>query len=194
MLTAVWVAVVAFVIGVGVAVYVMLKAARLMTDSSATLASLREREDLLLDRAGAAIDRAGEQITRTETITASMDGVTVSMAEVTASLAELGGRVAALTPAAPARPDGISGTLTWTAALVYGLTRAIRLRWAARWHRGPGARESAAGPARPTLPNGPRPTLPDGSRPTPVGGPPPRAALTGRRRAAATGRGGKVAP
>jgi hypothetical protein len=186
MLTAVWVAVVAFVIGVGVAVYVMLKAARLMTERSATLASLREREDLLIDRAGAAIDRAGEQIARTETITASMDGVTVSLADVTASLAELRGRVTALTPAAPARPDGASGALTWAAALVYGLTRALGLRWAAQWRRGPRAREAAAGPDRPTLPNG--------SRPAPVSGPPPRAALTGRRRVAATGRGGKAAP
>ena len=59
MLTAVWAAVVAaaaaFVIGVGVAIYVMLKAARLMTESSATLASLREREDMLIDRPSSAV-------------------------------------------------------------------------------------------------------------------------------------------
>src|SRR5215469_1012208 len=104
MLTAVWAAVVAaaaaFVIGVGVAIYVMLKAARLMTESSATLASLRERENVLIDRASTAIDQVGEQIAMTETITASMD-------DVTASMAELRGRITALTPAAG--PWGCAG-------------------------------------------------------------------------------------
>src|SRR5690348_7764254 len=127
MLTAVWVAVVAaaaaFVIGVAVAIYVMLKAARLMTESSATLASLREREDLLIDRASTAIDQVGEQIAMTETITASMD-------DVTASMAELRGRLNALAPAATAGTDGSRGALTWGAALVYGLARAVGLRWA----------------------------------------------------------------
>jgi len=189
MLTAVWVAVVAFVIGVGVAVYVMLKAARLMTESSAAIASLREREDLLIDRASAAIDRAGEQIARTETITASMDGVTASMEDVTASMAELRGRITALTPAARPGPEGTSGALTWTAALVYGLARALGLRWAQQYrfirHPGPGAQEAAAGSARPAAVSRRRPVPVTGSRAVPV---------TGQRRAALTGRRGKVAP
>jgi hypothetical protein len=145
MLTAVWAAVVAaaaaFVIGVGVAIYVMLKAARLMTESSATLASLREREDVLINRASNAIDQVGEQIAMTETITASMD-------DVTASMAELRGRITALTPAAGASADGSRGALTWGAALVYGIARALGLRWAAQFRfirrRQPGAREAAA--------------------------------------------------
>jgi hypothetical protein len=148
MLTAVWAAVVAaaaaFVIGVGVAIYVMLKAARLMTESSATLASLREREDVLIDRASIAIDRVGEQIEMTETITASMD-------DVTASMAELRGRITALTPAAAASADGSRGALTWGAALVYGIARALGLRWAAQYRfirgRQPGTQDAAA-PAR----------------------------------------------
>src|SRR5215472_5003240 len=170
MLTAVWAAVVAaaaaFVIGVGVAIYVMLKAARLMTESSATLASLREREDVLINRASTAIDQVGEQIAMTETITASMD-------DVTASMAELRGRITALTPAAGASADGSHGALTWGAALVYGIARALGLRWAMqrsprphhpaqrlpRPHhpaqdrfirrRQPGAQEAAAPPGRP---------------------------------------------
>ena len=103
MLTAVWVAVVAaaaaFVAGVGVAVYVMLKAARLMSETSAAVAGLRERGDLLIERANAAIDQAGEQIARTETVTASMEGVTAAMAE-------LGGQFTALAPALPAAAEG----------------------------------------------------------------------------------------
>ena len=150
MLTAVWVAVVAaaaaFVVGVAVAIYVMLKAARLMTESSAAIASVREREDLLIERASTAIDRVGEQIAMTETITASMD-------DVTASMAELRGRMAGLTPAAGPGADGSRGALTWGAALVYGLARALGLRWAAQFRfirRGePAAPEAAQAPARP---------------------------------------------
>ena len=131
MLTAVWVAVVAaaaaFVAGAGVAVYVMLKAARLMSETSATVASLRERGDLLIERANAAIDQAGEQIARTETVTVSMEGITAAMAQ-------MGGHLTAAAPALPAPAEGTSGLLTWAAALVYGV------RWALGAHRpGPGA-------------------------------------------------------
>src|SRR5207244_2069980 len=105
MLTAVWVAVVAaaaaFVAGVGVAVYVMLKAARLMSETSATVAGLREHSDLLIERANAAIDQAGEQIARTETVTASMEGVTAAMAQMS-------GHLTAAAPALPAPDEGTS--------------------------------------------------------------------------------------
>jgi hypothetical protein len=139
MLSAVWVAVViaaaAATVGVGVAVYVMLKAARLVTESSAALASLREREDLVVERASAVIDRAGAQIAKTETVSASMAGVTASMAGLTASVAELRGRTR-VPPAALAGADRTGGTLTWVAALGYGLARALALRLAARTGRG----------------------------------------------------------
>jgi hypothetical protein len=143
MLSAVWVAVViaaaAATVGVGVAVYVMLKAARLVTESSAALASLREREDLVVERASAVIDRAGAQIAKTETVSASMAGVTASMAGLTASVAELRGRTRVPAPAALAASDRTGGTLTWVAALGYGLARALALRLAARTGRRGGA-------------------------------------------------------
>jgi hypothetical protein len=125
MLTAVWAAVVAaavaFVAGAGVAVYVMLKAARLMSETSAAVAGLRERGDLLIERANSAIDRAGEQIARTETVTATMEGVTTAMAQMT-------GHLAATAPALPAPGEGTSGPLTWAAALVYGVRWALGAR------------------------------------------------------------------
>ena len=124
MLTAVWVAVVAFVVGVGVAVYVMLKAARLMSETSAAVAGLRERGDLLIERANAAIDQAGEQIARTETVTASMEGVTAAMTQMS-------GHLTATAPALPAPGEGTSGALTWAAALVYGVRWALGLRLSA---------------------------------------------------------------
>ncbi len=80
----------------------MLKAARLMSETSAAVAGLRERGDLLIDRANAAIDQAGEQIARTETVTASMEGVTAAMAQ-------LGGHLAAAAPALPPRPRPPAG-------------------------------------------------------------------------------------
>ena len=183
MLTAVWVAIIAaaaaFVIGIGVAVYVMLKAARLMTESSATLASLREREDALIIRAGAAIDQVGEQIAKTETIAASMD-------DVTAGMAELRGRVAALN-AGPAAAESGSGALTWTAALAYGVARALGRRWAARIRfTGPGTGRPATGPSLATLANGGRREAPAPQAAAPL------APGTGRRRMALTGRRGET--
>jgi len=125
MVTAVQAAVVAaaaaWVIGVGVAVYVMLKAARLMSETATTVTGLRERGDLLIERANAAIDRAGEQITRTEAVTASIKGVTATMSELDGHLTALA--PPAVSPAsAPARP------LTWAAALVYGIRWALGTR------------------------------------------------------------------
>jgi hypothetical protein len=150
MLTAVWVAVIVaaafWAIGVSVAVCVMLKAGRLMSETSAAVARLRERGDLLIDRANATLDRAGEQVTRTEAITESMAGVTATMTE-------LGGRLATLAPAARTISEGLSGPVTWAAALVYGVTRALGLRRAARpailrWRSaGPGARHPAGSAA-----------------------------------------------
>jgi hypothetical protein len=138
MLTAVWVAVVAFVVGVGAAVYVMLKAARLMSDTSAAVAGLRERGDLLIERANAAIDQAGEQIARTETVTASMEGVTAAMAQMS-------GHLAATAPALPAPGEGTSGPLTWAAALVYGVRWALGARRPGRDTPWPGG-QGHAGP------------------------------------------------
>jgi hypothetical protein len=125
MLTAVWAAVVAFVIGVGVAVYVMLKAARLMSETSATVTSLRERGDLLIERANAAIDRAGEQIAKTEAVTASIEGVTATMSE-------LDGHLTAIAPPAATGASATGRPLTWAASLAYGIRWALRTRRAAQ--------------------------------------------------------------
>jgi len=140
MVTAVQAAVVAaaaaWVIGVGVAVYVMLKAARLMSETSTTAAGLRERGDLLIERANAVIDRAGEQITRTEAVTASIEGVTATMSE-------LDGRRTAVAPAATTEAFAPGRPLTWAAALVYGI----------RWALGAGRAEREGTPR----PGAPRP-------------------------------------
>ena len=138
MLTAVWVAVVAFVAAAAVAVYVMLRAARLMSETSVAVAGLRERGDLLIERANATIDQAGEQIARTQTVTASMEGVTAAMAQ-------LGDNIDAMAPALPAPAEGATRPLTWAAALLYGVRWALGARRAAppqagRGHAGPPGR------------------------------------------------------
>jgi hypothetical protein len=174
MLTAVWVAVVAFVIGVGVAVYVMLKAARLMSETSAAVAGLRERGDLVIERANAAIDQAGEQIARAETVTASMEGVTAAMAE-------LGGQFDAIAPPAPIAEEATTRPLNWAAALVYGLRWALGRRrpgadtqrqpsgWPGPAGRGPGRAADAphGRPGRPGREAGRRAALVSRSNGTP---------------------------
>jgi hypothetical protein len=125
MLNAVWVAVIAaaafWVVGVCAAVYVMAKAARLMSETTAAVASLRERQDVLIDRANATIDRASEQLVKTDAITASMD-------EVTANMAELTGRVTALAPLARVIAASAGSPVAKVAALAYGVNRALWMR------------------------------------------------------------------
>ena len=126
----------AWVIGVGVAVYVMLKAARLMSETSTTVAGLRKRGDLLIERANAAIDRAGQQIAKTEAVTASIEGVTATMSE-------LDGHLTAFAPPAASQASATGRPLTWAAALVYGIRWALGTRRTA----GPGTASQASRPA-----------------------------------------------
>jgi hypothetical protein len=138
MLNAVWVAVIIaaafWVVAVCAAVYLMVKAARLISQTTATVASLSERQDVLIERANATIDRASEQLVRTDAITASMN-------EVTANMAELTGRVTALAPLARVIAASAGSPVAKAAALAYGVNRAL-------WMRRPaGAGGATGGPA-----------------------------------------------
>ncbi len=125
MLNAVWVAVIVAVAfwaaGVSVAIHLMVKAARVMTRTSAAISGLAERQDQLIGRANATIDRAGDQLAATGAITASMD-------EVTANMAELTGRVASLAPLARVISGTPGSAMAKAMALGYGVTRAVWLR------------------------------------------------------------------
>ena len=149
MLNAVWVAVIVaaafWVVGVCAAVYVMVKTARLVSETTAAVAGLRERQDALIERASATIDRANEQLIKTDAITASMD-------EVTASMAELTGRVAALAPLARLIASSAGSPVAKIAALAYGVNRALRMRRASDHRRLPAVRARV-------LPRGLRPAL-----------------------------------
>jgi len=154
MLNAVWVAVIVavafWVAGVCAAVYLMVKAAGLVSQTTAAVASLCERQDVLIDRANATIDRAGEQLVKTDAITASMD-------EVTANMAELTGRVTALAPLARVIGASAGSPVAKVAALAYGVNRALWIRWSAgRAGRGSGGGGSRPAAAR-ALPRAPAP-------------------------------------
>jgi hypothetical protein len=139
MLSAVWVAVIIaaafWVIGVCAAVYLLIKLARLVSQTSSAVADLRERGELAIDRANAAVDRAGEQIVKTDAITASMD-------EVTANMAELTDRVTSLAPLARVIASGAGTPLARVSALVYGVRRATQLR---RGDHGSAGRSASGG-------------------------------------------------
>jgi len=110
-------------------VFVLFRLAGLLSESSRLIADLRERGDVLLQRAQAAVDgaqaavdRAGQELDRTESVTASMD-------ELGAGMAELAGQVTALAALGRAIAVGPAGR---TAALAYGVRRAVGLRRTAR--------------------------------------------------------------
>jgi hypothetical protein len=112
-----------------VGVFVLFRLGRLLSESSRLVADVRERGDLLLQRAQtavdgaqAAVDRAGQQLDRTESVTASMD-------ELGAGMTELAGQVTALAGLGRAIAGGPVGRV---AAVAYGVRHAVGLRRSAR--------------------------------------------------------------
>jgi hypothetical protein len=112
-----------------VGVVVLLRLGRFLSESTRLVAELRERGDVLLQRAQgavdgaqAAVDRASRQLDQAESVTASMD-------ELGTGMAELAGQVTALAGLGRVIADGPVGR---TAALAYGVRHAVGLRRAAR--------------------------------------------------------------
>jgi hypothetical protein len=108
---------------------VLLRLGRFLSESTRLVAELRERGDVLLQRAQAAVDgaqaavdRASRQLDQAESVTASMD-------ELGTGMAELAGQVTALAGLGRVIADGPVGR---TAALAYGVRHAVGLRRAAR--------------------------------------------------------------
>ncbi len=128
MLNAVWVAVIiaaaCWAVLVIAAVYVLIKLARLITQTSAAVSGLRDDSDAVIARAHATIDATAGQLNRTDEITASMDQVAAGMAELT-------GRVTALAPLARLAAATSGTRLARVSAFVYGVRHAAELRAAA---------------------------------------------------------------
>jgi uncharacterized protein YoxC len=104
-----------------VAIFVLIKLARLMSAATGMVTQYRDRADKLIEQAQAAVDRTNEQLTRTDAITASMD-------QVTSNMAELSGHVSALAGLARGISAAASAPLTGMSAFVFGLRRAIVVR------------------------------------------------------------------
>ncbi len=104
-----------------VAIFVLLRLARLMTAATGLVTDYRAKTDHLLEQAQAAVDRTNEQLARTDAITASMD-------QVTANMAELSGHVTALTGLARGLTSAATAPMTGAAAFVFGLRRATAVR------------------------------------------------------------------
>jgi Bacterial protein of unknown function (DUF948) len=137
-----------FAVGMGAAVFVLLKLGRLISQATRMLSDYRDSADKLIDRAQAAVDRTNEQLARTDSITANMD-------EVTANMADLSGHVSALAGLARGISAGLGAPLLRVSAFAYGIRRAVGLRRPARVTsatREPGALASQRDGVRRALP------------------------------------------
>lgn len=108
-----------------VGVFVLFRLGRLLSESSKLVADVRDRGDVLLQRAEqavdgaqAAVDRAGRQLDRSESVTASMD-------ELGAGMTELADQVSALAGLGRAIAGGPVGRV---GAFAYGVRHAVSLR------------------------------------------------------------------
>jgi uncharacterized protein YoxC len=104
-----------------VAMFVLLRLARLTSAVTGLVTEYRQRADLLIEQAQEAVDRTNAQLTRTDAITASMD-------QVTANMAELSGHVSALAGLARVISSAATAPLTGASAFVFGLRRATAVR------------------------------------------------------------------
>jgi len=148
------IAAIAFAVLAAAGVYLLVKLARLVSESCSVAAEFRTRSDLLLGRANSAVDRAHEQLARTDAITANMDEVSSNIAELTADVSMLTGAVRVLARSPLGQIAGFS----------FGVRRAIALR-----RSGPASARRmggrAAGHADPARPD---PARPDPARPDPA--------------------------
>jgi hypothetical protein len=129
MLNAVWVAVIiaafCWAVLVGAAVYVLVKLARLISQTSTAVSDLRQSSDAVIDRAHATLDATAGQLSRTDEITASMD-------EVAGNMAELTGRVTQFAPLAKLAAAQAGGRFARVSAFIYGVRHAAALRGGSR--------------------------------------------------------------
>ena len=110
-----------FAIGVCVAVYVMLRFARLITQASTVLTGYSDASEALIGRAQAAVDRADEQLARTGALTESVEAVSESMSD-------LSEQVSAVAGSARMIAGGLGAPVLRFAAASYGVRRALALR------------------------------------------------------------------
>jgi uncharacterized protein YoxC len=104
-----------------VAVFVLLRLAKMMSAVTGMITEYRQRADQLIEQAQAAVDRTNEQLARTDAITTSMDQVTANMAELSGHVSALAGLARGISAMATAPLTGIS-------AFAFGVRRAVVVR------------------------------------------------------------------
>jgi len=114
-----------FAVGVGAAVYVFAKLARLITAATSMVTSYQAGADELLERTRAAVKRADEQLARTGALADGVD-------EVAASMSELSEQVTAVAGTARLIASGLGAPVLRLAAAGHGVRRAIAMRRAGR--------------------------------------------------------------
>jgi len=114
-----------FAIGVCVAVYVLFKLARLISQAGTVLTGYQDATDHLLHRAQAAVDRADEQLARTHALSESVEAVSASMTD-------LSEQVSAVAGSARMIANGLGAPVLRLAAASYGVKRALAVRRAGR--------------------------------------------------------------
>ncbi|HXW46253.1 MAG TPA: DUF948 domain-containing protein [Streptosporangiaceae bacterium] len=127
-----------------VAIYVLVRLARLMSAVTGMVTDYKARADQLIEQAQAAVDRTNEQLIRTDAITASMD-------QVTANMAELSGHVSALAGLARGISTAASAPLTGLSAFAFGLRRAIVVRRSLAATAAESSQEVPASASRPAI-------------------------------------------
>jgi len=125
MQTAALIAAISFAVLALAGVFALIRAARLMAESTKLVGDLRERGGVLVERAQAAVDGAHAAVDRAERQLDKSESVTASMDELGAGMAELAGQVTALAGFGRAIAGGPVGR---AAALAYGVRHAVALR------------------------------------------------------------------
>jgi uncharacterized protein YoxC len=120
-----------FALGVCVAVYVLIRLARLLSLATTVLTGYQDATATLISRAQAAVDRADEQLARTHQLSESVEAVSDSMSD-------LSEQVSAVAGSARLVANGIGAPVLRFAAASYGVRRAFAVRRAGRVHELPG--------------------------------------------------------
>ncbi|HET9896396.1 MAG TPA: DUF948 domain-containing protein [Streptosporangiaceae bacterium] len=114
-----------FAVAVCVAVYVLIRLARLITLATAVLTGYQDATNELLLRAQATVGRADEQLARTRELSDSVEAVTASMTD-------LSEQVSAVAGSARLVASGLGAPVLRLAAAHYGVRRALAVRRAGR--------------------------------------------------------------
>jgi uncharacterized protein YoxC len=110
-----------FAVGVGAAVFVLARLARLIAAATSLVTSYQAGADDLLARTRAAVERADEQLARTGALADSVD-------QVNASMSELSEQVSAVAGTARLIAAGLGAPVLRLAAAGHGIRHALAIR------------------------------------------------------------------